>query len=163
MTGLRALLQPGRQHRGDQARPHFGPPAVARPAAGQRRQTRSGRPQGREHTLPEPETVSLLIGCFAVLCLGGVVARLITPRLRQMSWSELERLVEQAESDPALRRALSHCRSRLELVLASQRLGFAIDAHDLKLAWRLHRRSCTGAGDPAGEPAGQATGLGRCG
>jgi hypothetical protein len=57
-----------------------------------------------------------------------------------MSWSELERLVEQAEADGALRRALMHCRSRRELVLASQRLGFAIDARDLSLAWRLHQR-----------------------
>lgn len=56
-----------------------------------------------------------------------------------MSWSELERLVEQAESDAGLRRALMHCRSRDELVLASRRLGFAIDGHDLRIAWRLEQ------------------------
>ena len=50
-----------------------------------------------------------------------------------MSWSELERLVEQAESDAALRRALTHCRSRAELVLAGRRLGFGIDAAQLGL------------------------------
>lgn len=64
-----------------------------------------------------------------------------------MSWSELQRLVEQAESDADLRRALTHCRSRFELVLASQRLGFAIDGRDLKLAWELHRVRCPGSGD----------------
>lgn len=71
------------------------------------------------------------------------------PATRQtaMSWTELERLVEQAESDPALRRALMHCRSRFELVLAGQRLGFAIDGQDLKLAWRLHQRQTPGHGN----------------
>ena len=61
-----------------------------------------------------------------------------------MSWSELQRLVEQAESAADLRRALTHCRSRFELVLASQRLGFAIEGRDLKLAWELHRMRCPG-------------------
>ncbi|MFN6133328.1 MAG: Nif11-like leader peptide family natural product precursor [Synechococcaceae cyanobacterium] len=51
-----------------------------------------------------------------------------------MSWSELERLVEAAEADPALRRALRHCRSRRELVLAGQRLGFAVALADLRRA-----------------------------
>lgn len=76
-----------------------------------------------------------------------------------MSWSELERLVEQAESDPAVRRALSHCRSRFELVLASRRLGFGIDGHDLTLAWQLHQRQEITAVKPATTHAG----LNRCG
>ena len=63
-----------------------------------------------------------------------------------MSWSELERLVEQAESEAALRRALMHCRSRTELVLAGRRLGFDIDGQDLKLAWRLHQHPCAASG-----------------
>jgi len=54
-----------------------------------------------------------------------------------MSWSELERLVEQAECDAGLRRALMHCRSRSELVLASRRLGFGIDGQDIRLARQL--------------------------
>ena len=66
-----------------------------------------------------------------------------------MSWSELQRLVEQAETDAALRRALMRCRSRFELVLASQRLGFAIDGRDLRLAWELHQMPCPGSGGEA--------------
>ena len=57
-----------------------------------------------------------------------------------MSWNELERLVEQAEADGDVRRALSHCRSARELLLACQRLGFAVEPADLRLARRLHRR-----------------------
>jgi len=40
-----------------------------------------------------------------------------------MSWSELERLVCDAEADTAMQRALKHCRSRKELILAARRLG----------------------------------------
>jgi len=39
-----------------------------------------------------------------------------------MSWFELERLVEDAEKEPQLARALRHCRSNPELVLAARRL-----------------------------------------
>lgn len=67
-----------------------------------------------------------------------------------MSWSELERLVEAAEADPALRRALRHCRSRQELVLAGQRLGFAIALADLRRARLLE--------DPAASAAQAAVG-----
>jgi len=48
-----------------------------------------------------------------------------------MSWSELERLVETAERDPSIARALGHCRSAAELVLAARRLGFGVSAADL--------------------------------
>jgi hypothetical protein len=51
-----------------------------------------------------------------------------------MSWSELERLVEDAESQGDLRRALRHCRSRKELILASRRLGYRITRIDLQRA-----------------------------
>ena len=51
-----------------------------------------------------------------------------------MSWSELERLVEDAESQGDLRRALRHCRSRKELILASRRLGYRITRMDLQRA-----------------------------
>ncbi|MEB3200593.1 MAG: Nif11-like leader peptide family natural product precursor [Synechococcaceae cyanobacterium] len=54
-----------------------------------------------------------------------------------MSWSELERLVDTAEADGALRRALRHCRSRQELVLAAQRLGYGIAEADLLQARQL--------------------------
>jgi len=56
-----------------------------------------------------------------------------------MSWSELERLVEEAEADPALGRGLRHCRSRRELLLACWRLGYGITGRDLRQAWALHQ------------------------
>jgi hypothetical protein len=55
-----------------------------------------------------------------------------------MSWSELERLVADAEDDGVIRRGLRHCRSRHELVLAAQRLGYRIEGEDLRQAWALH-------------------------
>ena len=56
-----------------------------------------------------------------------------------MSWSELERFVEDAETDGVMRRALRHCRSRRELLLAARRLGYAITRADLHQAWALER------------------------
>jgi hypothetical protein len=58
-----------------------------------------------------------------------------------MSWSELERLVEDAETDAVMRRALRHCRSRRELLLAAQRLGYAITNADLLQAWTLQHHA----------------------
>ena len=57
-----------------------------------------------------------------------------------MSWSELERLVQEAENDGVIRRALRHCRSRTELVLAARRLGYRITRVDLQRAWQMHGR-----------------------
>lgn len=54
-----------------------------------------------------------------------------------VSWSELERLVSEAELDGALRRWLRHCRSRQELILAARRLGFEVCLQDLRQAWQL--------------------------
>jgi hypothetical protein len=56
-----------------------------------------------------------------------------------MSWSELERLVEDAETDAVMRRSLRHCRSRRELLLAAGRLGYVITNSDLQQAWMLQR------------------------
>ncbi|MFN5465114.1 MAG: nitrogen fixation protein [Cyanobacteriota bacterium] len=56
-----------------------------------------------------------------------------------MSWSELERLVEDAETDGVIRRGLRHCRSRRELLMASRRLGYGIQLNDLRRAWQLDR------------------------
>ena len=82
-----------------------------------------------------------------------------------MSWSELERLVESAEADNALRRALSHCRSEPELVLAARTLGYRITSRDLVRARIADRQApqlgeesltgralerCGGAGLPLG-------------
>ena len=57
-----------------------------------------------------------------------------------MSWSELERFVEELEADAALRRALKHCRSRQELILAARRLGYRITRMDLQRAWQEEQR-----------------------
>ena len=58
-----------------------------------------------------------------------------------MSWSELERLVDQAEVDASLRRSLKGCRSTPELILAARRLGYRITRMDLQRAWEEERRS----------------------
>jgi hypothetical protein len=57
-----------------------------------------------------------------------------------MSWSELERLVDQAEADIALRRSLKGCRSTPELILAARRLGYRITRIDLQRAWEEERQ-----------------------
>jgi hypothetical protein len=56
-----------------------------------------------------------------------------------MSWSELERLVDEAEQEAEIRRALRHCRSRAELVLAARRLGYRITRMDLLRARQEHQ------------------------
>ena len=53
-----------------------------------------------------------------------------------MSWSELERFVDDVEADSSLQRALKHCRSRKELILAARRLGYRITRIDLQQAWQ---------------------------
>lgn len=67
-----------------------------------------------------------------------------------MSWSELERLVEEAEADRGLARALRHCRSRDELVLAARRLGYRITRTDLHRAWQLRHAEVPGGACEAG-------------
>lgn len=62
-----------------------------------------------------------------------------------MSWSELERLVEEAEVDAGLRRGLRHCRSRRELLLACRQLGYGISSRDLRQAWELDQQCPTPA------------------
>ncbi len=74
-----------------------------------------------------------------------------------MSWSELERLVEEAETDEVIRRGLRHCRSSPELLLAARRLGYGVTRVDLKRAWQLHQRGS----DLAHQPPGLSSPLGR--
>ena len=57
-----------------------------------------------------------------------------------MSWSELERLVTEAEANPSLRRSLKGCRSTPELILAARRLGYRITRIDLQRAWEEERQ-----------------------
>ena len=45
-----------------------------------------------------------------------------------MSWSELERVVSDAESNAELRHTLRRCRSRQQLLQAAPRLGYRIPA-----------------------------------
>ena len=57
-----------------------------------------------------------------------------------MSWSELERLVDQAEAKPSLRRSLKGCRSQQELILEARSLGYRITRIDLQRAWEEERQ-----------------------
>ena len=57
-----------------------------------------------------------------------------------MSWSDLERLVDEAEAQPSLRRSLKNCRSTPELILAARRLGYRITRIDLQRAWEQERQ-----------------------
>ena len=57
-----------------------------------------------------------------------------------MSWSELERLVHEAEANPSLRRSLKGCRSTPELILAARRLGYRITRIDLQRAREEERQ-----------------------
>ena len=57
-----------------------------------------------------------------------------------MSWSELERLVDEAEADTSLRRSLKGCHSTPELILAVRRLGYRITRLDLQRSWEEERQ-----------------------
>ena len=70
-----------------------------------------------------------------------------------MGLGELARLVEEAERDGTIRRGLRRCRSRAELVLAAQRLGYAIHRIDLRRAWLLHQQERASGTPPHGQAA----------
>ena len=55
-----------------------------------------------------------------------------------MSWSDLERLVADAETSQALHQTLSHCRSRQELLHTARQLGYRVTKGDLLNAWLEH-------------------------
>ncbi len=57
-----------------------------------------------------------------------------------MSWSELERLVSDAETHAELRDTLSRCRSRQELLRSARHLGYRVTRTDLQNAWVEHQR-----------------------
>lgn len=73
-----------------------------------------------------------------------------------MSWSELERLVQEAEADTSLARALRHCPSRKELILAARRLGYRITRMDLQRAWQQEQRELQTSAQP-GSAGAQAS------
>ena len=60
-----------------------------------------------------------------------------------MSWPELERI----EADPELQRALKHCRSRKELIVAERRRGYRITRIDLQRAWKEEQLSSAPDGE----------------
>jgi len=66
-----------------------------------------------------------------------------------MSWSELQRLVEEAEEDGVIRRGLRRCRSQRELLMAGRRLGYDIQARDLCNARALEQME-SGVFSPGG-------------
>jgi hypothetical protein len=57
-----------------------------------------------------------------------------------MSWSELERLVNDAEAHTELRNTLRHCRSRQQLLQAARHLGYRVSRTDLQNAWLEHQQ-----------------------
>jgi hypothetical protein len=60
------------------------------------------------------------------------------PERRVMSWSDLERLVTDAETSHVLKQTLSQCHSRSELLQTARRLGYRVTKGDLRQAWLQH-------------------------
>ena len=67
-----------------------------------------------------------------------------------MSWSDLDRLVADAESSPALQQVLRQCHSRQELLRTARQLGYRVTKSDLLNAWLEHHNA------PAEDGAGGA-------
>ena len=67
-----------------------------------------------------------------------------------MSWSDLERLVADAESSLALQQVLRQCHSRQELLRTARQLGYRLTRADLQNAWLEHHNA------PAVDGAGGA-------
>ncbi len=63
-----------------------------------------------------------------------------------MSWSDLERLVADAETSQALQQTLSHCRSRQELLHTARQLGYRVTKGDLLNAWLEHHSAAAVSG-----------------
>ena len=58
-----------------------------------------------------------------------------------MSWSDLERLVADAETSPALQQVLRQCHSRQELLRTARQLGYRLTRSDLQNAWLEHHNA----------------------
>ena len=58
-----------------------------------------------------------------------------------MSWSDLERLVADAEASPALQQVLGQCHSRQELLHIARQLGYRVTKSDLLNAWLEHHNA----------------------
>jgi len=70
----------------------------------------------------------------------------------QMSWSDLERLVADAETSPELQQTLRQSRSRQELLHTARRLGYRVTRADLHNAWLEHHHATplSGVNGPVG-------------
>ena len=55
-----------------------------------------------------------------------------------MSWTDLERLVVDAETSVQLQGVLRRCSSRNELLQTARRLGYRVTKGDLRHAWLQH-------------------------
>ena len=58
-----------------------------------------------------------------------------------MSWSDLERLVVDAETSHELQQTLSQCRSRQELLRTARQLDYRVTKGDLLNAWLEHHNA----------------------
>jgi hypothetical protein len=58
-----------------------------------------------------------------------------------MSWSDLERLVADAETSQELQQTLSQCHSRQELLHTARQLGYRVTKGDLLNAWLEHHNA----------------------
>ena len=58
-----------------------------------------------------------------------------------MSWSDLERLVVDAETSQELQQTLSQCRSRQELLHTARQLDCRVTKGDLLNAWLEHHNA----------------------
>ncbi len=58
-----------------------------------------------------------------------------------MSWSDLERLVDDAETSPALQQVFRQCHSRQELLRTARQLGYRLTRSDLQNAWLEHHNA----------------------
>ena len=56
-----------------------------------------------------------------------------------MSWSELERLVKDADVDGDLRWTMDQCQSQDELIAVATSLGYQICSMDVVQAWQDHK------------------------
>ena len=58
-----------------------------------------------------------------------------------MSWSDLERMVADAETSPTLQQVLHQCHSRQELLHIARQLGYRLTRSDLQNAWLEHHNA----------------------
>jgi hypothetical protein len=63
-----------------------------------------------------------------------------------MSWSDLERMVADAETSPTLQQVLHQCHSRQELLHIARQLGYLLTRSDLQNAWLEHHNAAGAQG-----------------